>query len=302
MKSIQFNILLICIAILVFSCNDPKTTDCVYIDKRLCDPNFSNDILVGVVDFDQSSLIDYDEKIYLEEFTGFKCTNCPAATATAKNLQTEYEGRLHIAAIHCTKFFAAPDTDDPDEPFHKDFRTPEGEIYYDFYQPPGLPDGVIDRFGTENTPTISFNLWAERLQILMGSNDPECYLEFGNVTFNEDSTVVQVIALAKPIELINDRINLNVAALENGIAEAQKTIGNETLYDYIHDHVFRTTSHGAWGTFGFDGDLLLEANEILQFEFTIPLDEEWSIENLELIFYASRESNREVIQSEYYSF
>jgi len=303
MKSIQIkSILFFVTVILASSCNDPKTTDCVYIDKRLCEPGFDNSILEGVVDFDPSKLNNYDQKTLLEEFTGFKCTNCPTATATAKNLRDKYPGRLHLVAIHCTEEFASPNTDDPNEPFYIDFRTPEGETLHDFFDPPGLPDGVIDRLGTESTSTIPFPLWADELESLMVENNPECYLEILAVDVNEDSTSIELSAIAKPLISSEDDINLNVVVLESGIEEAQKTSGNETIYDYIHDHVFRTASHGPWGIKGFDGDLEVESDKILSFKFNIDLQEDWVIENLEIVFYASRESNREVIQSEYFSF
>lgn len=300
MKNLYYILSIVSSVIILTSCNDPEATECIYQDKRLCDPNFDNSIYEGVIDFDQTKLDAYQQKTILEEFTGFKCTNCPVATATAKNLAEDYPGRLHLVSIHCTEEFASPDTDDPNEPFHMDFRTVEGKIYHEYFDPPGLPDGIINRLGTENTSTIPYPLWSDKLEQLMAENDPDCYLEILDVSFFDDSSMVEVNAIAKPINVLNDGINLNVAVIESGIHEAQKTTGNQILYDYVHDHVFRTASHGAWGIKAFDGDLDVEAEKILQFKFRIPINDEWMLENLDFVLYASKESNREVIQSEIY--
>jgi hypothetical protein len=280
---------------LLGSCQED--TDCIYRDKRLCDPDYNPNVTTGVIPFDED-LSDYEEKVLLEEFTGFLCTNCPTATTTAKNLRSQYPGRLTIVAVHCTPFFASPTTTDPNEPFFLDFRTVEGEEYYNFYQPPGLPDGVIDRLGTENTSTISFQNWANRLQTLMAENEPEVFIRIANIIFSPDSSSITAQVVIKPLILTDDVFNINMGIMESGIEEAQKDAGGVTLYDYIHDHVFRGNSNGTWGTFAYDGNTVLESNQALGFEINMEISDEWNLDNCEVFVYISRESNREIVQVE----
>ena len=71
-------------AVLIFAgCTDE--TECYHEDKRLCDPNFVARV-TGIIPFGEN-LEGYSEKFLLEEFTGFLCTNCPTATATAKEFR-----------------------------------------------------------------------------------------------------------------------------------------------------------------------------------------------------------------------
>jgi hypothetical protein len=282
---------------LMFLGSCQEKTDCIYRDKRLCDPDYNPNVTTGIIPFNED-LSGYEEKVLLEEFTGFLCTNCPTATTTAKNLRNQYAGRLTIVAVHCTPFFASPLTNDPNEPFFLDFRTVEGEEYYNFFQPPGLPDGVINRLGTENTSTIAFQNWANRLEVVMAENNPEVFIKIADLRIAEDSSRITAQIVVKPLILTDDVFNLNLGVMENGIEEAQKDVGNVTLYDYIHDHVFRGNSNGTWGTFAYDGDIELESNQALGFEISIDVSEEWNLENCEVFVYITRESNREVVQVE----
>jgi hypothetical protein len=285
------------IAAVLFFSGCQEKIDCVYRDKRLCDPNYSNNVTTGIIPFDED-LTDYSEKFLLEEFTGFLCTNCPTATATAKTLRNTYPGRLTIVAVHCTPFFASPLTDDPNEPFYLDFRTVEGEEYYNFFQPPGLPDGVINRLGTENTSTIAFQSWAGRLEVVMPQNDPEVFIKISEILFETDSTSVTARIIVKPLINSEDNYNINFGIMESGIEEAQKDVGNTTLYDYVHDHVFRGNSNGTWGTPAYSGDIELAANEAIGFKLTMDVSPDWNLNNCEAFVYITKESNREVVQVE----
>ncbi|MCH2215407.1 MAG: hypothetical protein MK086_09580, partial [Flavobacteriales bacterium] len=144
MKKI-FGLFIVMVPLIFSGCNDPEETDCIYADKRFCDPNFTGgNIGRELVEFSEDTE-NYSSKVLLEDFTGFRCTNCLPAIATAKSLKDQNPDRLSIIGVHCTPFFAAPITDDPNEPYHKDFRTPEGEFYVEHYGFQQLPTGIVNR-------------------------------------------------------------------------------------------------------------------------------------------------------------
>lgn len=303
MKKIQIKIILI-LGLSIFllaRCNDPEDTPCIYNDPRLCDPDYVDSIAQGgdgvdTIDFDDAVLTDYDEKIFLEEFTGFRCTNCPAATANANNLKDQYPDRLFLSAIHCTEIFAAPlpPEDDPDEEFQIDLRTPEGETWHSYYSPPGLPDGLINRLGNQFGPTIASPFWAGRVDELIAENNPEVYIKVTDVEVS-DNEIVRVHATVKPLILGEDDYYINALLLEDGIIAGQKDVG-ETLHNYEHNHVFRRASNGPWGTLAYGGDLNLDATTALDFQLSIPVDTVWKLENCHIIVAVSKESTREIIQ------
>ena len=286
---------------LIFSgCNDPEETDCIYADKRFCDPNFNGgDIGRGIVEF-SGNTANYTSKVLLEDFTGFRCTNCLPAINTAKNLKAVNPDRLSIVGVHCTSFFAAPLTDDPNEPYHNDFRTPEGEFYVDHYGLQSLPTGVINRQGDGVSETINFSLWPDRVNSLLAANNPEVFIQINDIKFNEDTTRASVNLIAKPLQSSSKSYLINVALTEDGIMEAQKdndTPGGEIL-DFVHDHVLRYSGYGPFGIPAFTGDIELEQNQALAFELEVELSEEWVLQNCELLVYVSNEQGFDVVQVE----
>lgn len=297
----KFYFTFILLGVLVASCNDDSDTDCIYIDERLCDPNFDNNILVGTVPF-SPDLTGYDQKVFLEDFTGYRCTNCPRATATANNLIAEYGDRVVVAAVHCSNEFAAPTTTDPSEPFYKDFRTESGEIYYIYnaYDIQGLPSGVINRLGIDGASQAVPDLfWADIMAEWMADNNPEIYIEIEHANFNADSSAIDVDVMVKPISLDpSENYYFNMAILENGIDEAQKNASNDIIYDYVHNHVLRGNSHGPWGIIGFPGDVEIGDDEGFHFNFRMDFANEWVPENCEIVVYAAKESTREIVQVE----
>ncbi len=295
-----FGLVIIGLAVGIAGCNDPKETDCIYQDERFCDPDFNGgDIGRGIVEF-SGNVSNYDSKVMLEDFTGFRCTNCLPATVTAQNLKEFYPDRLTIMGVHCTSFFAAPLTDNPDEPYYLDFRTPEGEEYVNHYQIAGLPTGVINRQGTESTSTIPFSQWEGRVESLLSTNNPEVYIDIQDVVLNEDSTEASVHLIAKPLISSTKSYLLNVAITEDGIQEAQKNSdspGGEIL-DYVHNHVLRYSGYGPFGIPAFTGDVSLATNQALAFELLVEINDDWVRENCEVIVYASDEQSLNVVQVE----
>lgn len=275
------------------SCED---TGCIYEDERFCDPAFDMEVYEGLVPFAED-LSDYQQRHLLEEFTGFLCTNCPAATSTANNLKNEYPDRLSLIGIHCSFIFAAPLTTDPNEPFYLDMRTENGETYYSTFTNEGpLPNGIIDR----NVPTLAPSQWEERITELMANNNPQVFIKIDDVKPSADSSQIVAKVLVKPLEMPTEftRYTLNMALIENGIHEAQKDVNNIVIEDYVHQHVFRANSNGPWGIFAFDSEQEVPENQAMEFTLTIPVEADWVLENCEVLVYVSTENTHEIIQIE----
>lgn len=306
MKNIYFKFIFLLglLVMMLEGCNDPKDTGCIYNDPRLCDPAYVDSIKnaggggVDTIAFNED-LTNYDEKILLEEFTGFRCTNCPTAAANASNLKDQYPDQLFLSAIHCTEIFAGPisPANDPEGEFQNDLRTPEGAEWYNYYNPPGLPDGLINRLGTENTATIPYPYWADRVAELVADNNPEVYVGITSLALNSDSTILTVKVTVKPLILTDDEYYINGMVVESGIITGQKKVGGEgVIHNYSQNHVFRRTSNGPWGTLAYHGDLNLDANTALKFQLSVELSKDWVLENCDVIVAISKESTREIIQ------
>ncbi len=299
MKSHCIFILIIILGSVFFSCQKADD-ECIYIDKRRCDPNFVlPEISEGIVSL-ESPISDYNEKIFLEDFTGFRCTNCVPATVTATNLKAAHPNRLSIAGVHCTPFFAAPLTTDPSEPFFKDFRTPSGEEFFDYYEMAGLPNGAINRLGSDGNKYIPFAQWTDRVNALLAENDPEVYISIENITVDEENQELIVDVYAKPLIRSDIDYLINLSVTEDDIPEAQKDSNTPggTIYDYVHNHVFRGSAYGPWGIDAFPGSIDLFTDEVLSYKLRMDINPVWNLDNCEILVFISKSSNREVVQVE----
>ncbi len=287
------------LSFMLFSCQEEED-DCIYIDKRRCDPNYVfPEIEEGLVTLD-APISNYDEKVLLEDFTGFRCTNCVPATVTAVNLKEAHPDRLSIVGVHCTPFFAAPLTSDTSQPFHKDFRTPEGEEFFVYYNFSGLPNGTINRLGSDGNPFILYAQWTDRVNALLSENNPEVYISIENITVDQVNQEIVVDVFAKPLIPSQERYLINLSVTESGIAEAQKNSSSPggQILDYVHNHVFRGSAYGPWGLDIFRGDDDVRSDKAIWYKLKMDINSEWNLENCEVLVFISKSSNREVVQVE----
>lgn len=296
MKHIIHGALLFGFAALFFSC-DKTESDCIYLDKRLCDPDYVPPIIGGednIVDFDED-LSSYESTVLLEDFTGYRCTNCPPATVTAGNLKDQHGDRLVVVAVHCTPYFAGPLGSDPDY-FNLDFRTEEGEQYFEDYEFVGLPGGLVNRKADENEVyPVPFGSWGQRVESYL-AEPAMAYIDIKYIPdISEIEDSIMVVIHARPLNNLQGSYNIVIGVIEDGIEEAQK-YPTYTDYDYVHNHVFRGNINGPYGSPAFSDTDTLAADEAFMFEAKIPVNEEWNLSNCSVITYISNADTREIIQ------
>lgn len=288
--------------------------DCPYADERLCDRAYRDSIYAneddgnnggdtlssdtGVVSgntvcYNSSVFQSLEKTVLLEDFTGFRCTNCLPAATTADNLQNQWGDRLVVVAYHVFSEFAAPIADPPD-PFSTDFRTEQGEDLAIEFQVPSLPNGMVNRkdFGTGVLQTAGN--WEGSVGALM-EEEPTGFVRFRDLQLSDDSTSISFRVAARIFGDIEGNYNLVVGIYENGLIEAQKD-GGETIYPYTHNHVFRGNVNGLYGQEVFNSSSEFDENCADLFEFTGVIDPEWTVDNCYLFAYLIDQSTLEVIQ------
>lgn len=80
------------------------------------------------------------QNILLEDFTGFRCGNCPAAGRIADELGKDYPGQVHVVKIHATGL-ASPFGSF----FSQDLRTETGDAIASRFAVSAIPTGMINR-------------------------------------------------------------------------------------------------------------------------------------------------------------
>lgn len=95
--------------------------------------------------------------VLLEDFTGFRCGNCPEAHERAEELRQRYGERLIVMSIHAG-FFARPTA----PPYTYDFRNPVAEELDRFFgiSQAGNPNGMVNRRGYPTGHILSKDAWA----------------------------------------------------------------------------------------------------------------------------------------------
>ncbi len=232
------------------------------------------------------------KKVVLEEFTGHLCVNCPEATQLARNLKVVYGDQLVLISVHAGDL-AVPG----DAPFDADYRTPAGTEIFNFYDPVGVPTGVVNRSDYEGSLTLFKDQWEPAIQALL-EEDPVIYLEI-ETEYNETSRELDIHVHADFLADHGEAVNLSVLITESGIISAQKndlaSVGEvPDILDYEHQHLLRKAVNGTWG------DLLVETvvgGTTMTKDYSLTLDNDWTAENVSVVALAIDSDTYAVIQA-----
>jgi thiol-disulfide isomerase/thioredoxin len=268
-KSLAF--LLLFLLVMLFACDE---TDSPYIDS---DNTF---VILGLFDYESDFFENYESTVLLEDFTGYRCTNCLPAIETAENLQEKWGDRLTVVAYHVTSFFAAPlpTPEPPFDAFSEDFRSDDGTDLFGTTGIQGLPNGMVNRFdfGTGSVPQGA-GTWEENVSEEM-AKAPVAFLEL-----QADSVVVNGLELSftvsfKPLTEIEGPVNLILGIYESSLIEGQKN-GGVTIYPFTHNHVFRKNINGVFGQEVLPSGLTFSENEAIFYKFNTEISDEWNTDN-----------------------
>lgn len=191
------------------------------------------------------------QKVLIEDFTGFRCGNCPAAAKIATDLYDAYKGKVIVLAIHSGSTFASP----RGKLYATDFRTPIGEELFTTFLglTGGQPNGMVNRSGT-NGKIIAPDGWAAQVASEL-EKEAKATID---LTPKYDS-VTQLLTVDVQVKWLtaggaNDHLAIYLS--EDSIIHAQKDYRrpsqglSEDDSNYVHMHVLR----GAVGEFGTWGE------------------------------------------------
>ncbi len=295
---------------LAISCDK---NDCPYQDERLCDQTY-RDSIGSIIDdtltsdpgdtgiiagnrvqYAGTAVFEAHQKnALLEYYTGYRCSNCPPASATANNLKNLLGERLVLAFMHTTSTFAAPIASPP-APFSTDFRTVEGEQFISAFQIFGLPNGTVNRKNFGTGYVVAAGDWSSRVDDVL-SVAPGAFLVIRKAEIQDGGATAKIQIALRALNPLSGSYNLTVGIMEDGLIEAQKD-GPNDVYPYTHNHVFRGNINGLYGELVLDGNEELTETEAYLYAYTIDLHDSWTAENCKVFAYLHDSDTREVIQS-----
>ncbi len=223
MKTINYSFILF---ISVFIIN----TSCDYV-QDVRDPNIAK--------------IEGNRKVLVEDYTGHKCGNCPAAADTLSYLENKYAGKIIPLAIHAG-FFAAVSSSYP-----TDLRSTVGNAYDTEFgiSSAGNPNGLINRVGYGSGGFIkAYTLWeSEIVQMLTTAAKFEIKI---NNSFTSSNNNLNTAITVKSLANNSGHYKLVVLLTEDSIIAEQldyRLQGNQVRSNYEFNHVLRGAINSTWG-------------------------------------------------------
>jgi hypothetical protein len=183
----------------------------------------------------QIEIIETGKVVYVEDLTGVKCPNCPAASERLKSIHANYPNNMVVVGIHGINN-ASPL---PESKY--DFRVQDAvdlEIFLrDFL---GKPSAYFNRVKFEEL--TAENIWGNPFigtwegYVEGELSKPQVMNVTITKTFDEETRELDIVVGVLPFEDMTGEFKLTVLLTESDIEDAQEdqiTI----IEDYIHDHV-----------------------------------------------------------------
>ncbi len=237
-------------------------------------------------------------RVLLEEFTGHRCSTCPAAHVVAQQLDALYGDRLIVVGIHATATFGAPlDPPAPDGRYSTDFRTPAGDTYTSTFGVSFLPTGMVGRTPYNSSITVAQGSWGSAIAELI--DQPALFdVWFDQLQFEASSNTVDATVKVVTQEAIEADHKLTIYLLEDRVIDWQlnASVSPPDVADYEHRHVLRTNLNGTWGEDAVGAGTA--SGDTLTFTVnSAPVDPSWNAANCSLVAYLYNTTTNEVMQA-----
>ena len=250
---------------------------------KLKDPYFIEPVVSDTIPLAKEDTINFDGKIVvlLEDYTGVKCNNCPAAGEIALQLQQQYGHQLIVLGVHPKGVLQNPAGGFPD------FRTDDGNEWNNAFNIAAYPNGLVNR-----GEVVGSAKWAEKVEKAMAGEAPARM-----VIKSEYDDADRELRLSVHTKILTDlpKSNLTICMMEDNILGKQ-VIPDSIYAGYMHRHVFRGTADGiTWGRSLGNEDLKAGMNFITNFKFTV--DEKYNDEEFYIVAFIADESSKEVFMA-----
>ncbi len=231
-----------------------------------------------------------EKVVLLEEFTGATCVNCPNGASTVHSmLESEaFKGKLVAVSLYPSQMANLT------TPITTDLRTPEATEYFSAYDgtSKGLPSAMMDRTPYKGSvlqllpPT-----WSGVVSEMLKEQSPVT-LDLTS-TYDASSRNLTVSYTVDYNDPVQEEVYMQLWVVENGILSIQASTTG-LIYDYENNHVLRAAINGTWGE-------SLGASHIPGSQSagmaSITLKQDWVPENVQVVGFAYRASDRRVLQA-----
>lgn len=236
--------------------------------------------------------------VLIEDFTGHKCSTCPAAAVIANNIQDLYPTRAFVTAIH-----AAPSglggfqqVSLPD--FSIDWTNDDGiDIGFHFgnltgSQFIGNPSGTVNRIPVLGQHTQNASQWQNSSEVTM-----QTALQVNIQSAANYYSATRGMFLHTEIEVldqsISDDLYTVVYLVENESYGAQAFPSGIINFNYLHKDVMRDCVLSGWQGIELTEELEV-SNGKYRLDYIFELDGQYDPENMHLLIYVRNAVTEEV--------
>lgn len=196
------------------------------------------------------------KKVLVEDYTGFRCPNCPKAGDELASILASHPDSVIGMGVHVSVGFAEPAvvSGAPAGSFQSDFRTPEGDNYdNNIFRLStgvngGLPKGMINRkdyinssSGTHKKSYISAPTWETEVNTLL-AQPPDIDLQIHN-EYDTVSKILRTQIYSRFLNSLSGNYKLAILITEDSIYDWQidNRLASPSVTQYWHRHVLRTS-------------------------------------------------------------
>ncbi|MBR1626553.1 MAG: Omp28-related outer membrane protein [Bacteroidales bacterium] len=229
------------------------------------------------------------QTVMLEDYTGWKCTNCPAAASLLSDLQSKYGEKLIAMSVHAGWFATPADANN-----NLDLRTAYGEKWNTEFGLSAYPIGVINRLNNGSSKGVQKDDWDNRINTLLSTTKHTLNINLG-ATKKDNQFIVST--QVQSLEDIDFTTLISVVVVESGIHGIQHNSDaaygtTPEIEDYTFNHVLRSNGRI---------DLLLKnamhKDETIAKNYSVNIDPSWKTENCKIVVFITNASTGEIIQS-----
>lgn len=226
-------------------------------------------------------------RVLLEDFTGWRCVNCPDAAEIAHELQELYGSHVVVIGLH-------PDDGNWTRPAEGalDLRSEAATAYYtEFGSPTSFPIGMVNRKSYNGEILVDRDKWmtyVNQLLVVDPVADIDIKKDDENPTVDHNLKFKIEVTVADSIDFA---VNMQILLLESGLVGPQYTLQglNKT---YTHNHVLRAAINGNFG----ENVVLPKQGESLIKNYDFFIDEAFIPDNCSVVAYLYRADTNEVLQ------
>jgi len=235
-------------------------------------------------------------RVFVEEYTGVQCTNCPAGAELIKQAELDHPGLVVAVGLHSGSL-SSPIRNVSKDTFQTVFAQNLLNSYFD--EDANKPSAAIDRIKENGAYFYAATKWLSVINERLATPSP---LNLSvTSSFNASTEEFTIAVEGNYTADVSQKQSLTIEITEDGIQDAQDGADGSVILDYIHNHVLRDMLTEYTGQPLLSDLPSIEKGRVFVkvFKYKIPdaKKAKWNVDNMNIIAVVHNSDNKEVQQA-----